>query len=605
MKKVILYDKKENKIVLDNFLEVDLYDFSNYAGAFHIDECKRIPKSLVNNKTILEWFTINKISCWWLICPAINRKFDEGIQFVDRLFSFIELNSPDLIEIRGVYDKLDLIKQVCKIKNIKLKYPLHKSWIFNTRKMMWRFARKVYVRYFLDSRYQKKLDIFTREKFFEPPSTNYAFVCSSETYRRTVVDEMGQNRREEFVTQPFLEILKKKGIEPFCCDTSILRNNSILNERIKSEFNWFPIEVFIKKRKNNTAKQNIRNLRQSVNQLSKLKFGKIFDYRNISLVDYMKPLFEDQFLEHHLPNYLDLFEKFLDFFSKFPPKEVIQLFEYGQIEKVILMAAKRNGIRTLAIQHGIIHDHHVDYMHQEIQSTKEPLGNPIADLTLTYGDFYKKVLTQSGNYPPEKVFVIGNPTFYNIEEIKKNLSRKKILKKFDLPDKKIILLPADYAFTKSITNPERIILDLLEKNFKKENEILLLVRPHPGDFFNQVYLDKLYPSKIFKCSKGSLLEDVYISDLVITNGSTVAIDAAFFKKPIIYFDLPNENQISDIPKHMINIKMAISSSREDLFQKIMSVLSGNEKNLEITKGIDDFLNDFFSTKTQINLEELI
>ena len=416
---------------------------------------------------------------------------------------------------------------------------------------------------------------------------------------------MGKNSREEILIQPFLEILKEKGIEPFCCDTSILRINSILQERIKSEFNWFPIEIFIKKRKNDTAKQNIRNLRQSINQLSKLEFGKIFDYRDISLTNYMKPLFEDQFLEHHLPNYLDLYEKFLDFFSKFPPKEIIQLFEYGQIEKVILMAAKKNGIRTLAIQHGIIHDHHIDYMHQEIQSTREPLGNPIADLTLTFGDFYRKTLIQSGNYPPEKVFVIENPAFYKIEEIKKNLSRMSILKKFDLPDKKIILLPTDYSFTKSITNPGRKILDLLEKNFKKENEILLLIRPHPGDFFNQDYLDELYPNKIFKCSKGSLLEDIYISDLIITNGSTVAIDAAFFGKPIIYFDLLNENNASNIQKYMISKKIAISPPREELFQKIMLVLSGNEKNLEIEKGIDDFLNDFFSNKTQKNLEELI
>ena len=328
---MILYDKKENKIVSDNFLEVDLNDLSNYEGIFHINECKRIPNSFVNNKTILEWFTVNNISCWWLVCVPINRQFNEAIQFVDSLFLFIELNSPDLIELHGVYDKLDLIKQVCKIKNVKLNYSLSRSWIFKRQKFAWRLARKMYVRYFLNSKYQKKIDVFTKEKKFESPSKNYAFVCASETYRKTIVDEMGKNSREEILIQPFLEILKEKGIEPFCCDTSILRINSILQERIKSEFNWFPIEIFIKKRKNDTAKQNIRNLRQSINQLSKLEFGKIFDYRDISLTNYMKPLFEDQFLEHHLPNYLDLYEKFLDFFSKFPPKEIIQLFEYGQI----------------------------------------------------------------------------------------------------------------------------------------------------------------------------------------------------------------------------------------------------------------------------------
>jgi len=578
LKTVALYDEKERKLVTDNYVEIDLYDLANYGSPIHIEECIKLPSSKVRNKTLLEWFTVDNIPCWWFVCPDIYRKFDEAALFVDQLLSFLEENSPDLIKLCGVYDKLDIIQQICNIKKIQLQV-LNPSFSLSSKfQFTKRLTKKLLHKKPTKSPAQKRLNIFSKTKTFKPP-TNYALINSVGEYRRTVINEKGETKREEFILQPILEKLKLNGIATLCFDTSFAKNINVLEERLQTNYNWIPIEFFIKKPQRESTKKSIHTLKKSINNLLETNFGNIFDYRNISLSKYMKPHFEAHLVETRLPMYLHLIDQLEEFFKNYPPKILIQLYEYGPRQKAILMAAKKANIQTIAIQHGIIHDHHYDYMHKEIQSETNHSGNPIPDLTLVFGEFYKKVLTLSGNYPEKKVSVIGNPTFYKIDEIKKQLSREKILEKYNLSDKKIILIPADYNFSKSRNNPGRIILNLLEKKLQDDKNLVGLVRPHPVNPFNQSYLDELYPSKIFKCSKGTLLEDILISDVLITNGSTVAIDAALFEKPIIFANVTNDNQARDIQKIMIEKNIAISCSREELVSELESVLKGNIKEL--------------------------
>ena len=86
--------------------------------------------------------------------------------------------------------------------------------------------------------------------------------------------------------------------------------------------------------------------------------------------------------------------------------------------KAFVVTGKKLGIKTIGIQHGNFLQSQSDYMMKNIRTDNNLIGNPISDLTLVFGDHYKKMLHQFGNYPLDKIHVTGNLTLYNLDKIK-------------------------------------------------------------------------------------------------------------------------------------------------------------------------------------------
>jgi len=605
MKIMVLYDKKKEKVISSDYVELDLNDLVNYWN-FRQDELLKIPNSQVKNKTILEWFTVNNISYWWFVYPPIYRRYNEGILFIDQLSDLIEKYSPDLIILRGIFEKINIIKDLCLKNKIKLKVSILRNLVFLSIRTSKNVGRKILLTRIQKNKIKNRMNLFTNKKILTELPSQYTVICSADTFRRSVSNENGRISREEFILQPILEEFHENNIPILCFDIGYSEKNlKILYERLKTGFNWVPADIFFYKPKSNTTKKTINILNKSIKKLIKSGFGDIFVYRGINLTNYMNQIFTRIMEEQNLPSYIHLMNSVNEVFILNPPRALIQIYEYGPIEKAFLLAAKKNGIRTVAMQHGIIHNHHPDYMHLEIQSENNPLGNPIPDLTLVFGEFYKKVLTQSGHYPKNKVRIMGNPTFYNLSKIKNSFNRTEILKKYHLPDKKIILIPVDYNFARSDANPGRITLNILHNGLKNYDELIVLVRPHPGKPFEQTQLDHIYPENKFHCSKGSLLEDLFISDLVLTTGSTVAIDASIFKKPVIFINILDEPYAPDIQKFMIQHSIATSCTQNDLISKVISTLNKEYTKMDTSKKQREFLESFFDYGKTHDLTKLI
>ena len=166
----------------------------------------------------------------------------------------------------------------------------------------------------------------------------------------------------------------------------------------------------------------------------------------------MKQDFEDLFLEPNLPTYIHLIESLQDYLQKIKPKAIIQVYETGTYAKVFEIVSKKLGIRSLAIQHGLIPTDFPEYICKEIKNENFPLGNYIPDKTLVYGSYYKKILTEVGQYPKEKVQVIGHPTYFDFEKTKNLLNKQEILKKNNFDNEKIILFPLSMRFFYSKVN---------------------------------------------------------------------------------------------------------------------------------------------------------
>ena len=108
----------------NNFLYVKEEDFQILAGAqsfgIPLEHLKKIEKSKIHSKTILEHFSYDDFSFWWFLHPTIYPKFKKAINFIERFQEFLDNENPSKIIISKNFENFDIIKQICFQKNIPL-----------------------------------------------------------------------------------------------------------------------------------------------------------------------------------------------------------------------------------------------------------------------------------------------------------------------------------------------------------------------------------------------------------------------------------------------------------------------------------------------------
>ena len=121
MTKLAFFEKKQNKKIEDNYVEVELGELESFGHFTQGKEYLEIPSKKIEGKTIFEWFEIDDFSAWWLISPTIHAKYKEAFLFIERFNNLIDKKSISSIELYGCLDKIELVKSICDTKKIPLK----------------------------------------------------------------------------------------------------------------------------------------------------------------------------------------------------------------------------------------------------------------------------------------------------------------------------------------------------------------------------------------------------------------------------------------------------------------------------------------------------
>ncbi len=598
---VILYDKKNEKIKNDLLIEIDSIELESFDNSSHAHKFSEIPSSKIKNKTILEWFELNNESMWWLVSPIIYPKYNEAALFVDRLQNLISKYKPEKIILKGLSDKKELLQQICKKNKITLNIK------FNVRSAIRNYfknkSKKFRFKKYTKIKHKNRLSCFNQD--FSLPKQKYILINAHQSYRRTFTDENKSKIRSEFLIQSVLDHYEKNSIFCFDLDYTLKGVTKILNERLQTLFPWAPIEVLLQNHYSKQVKTDLNFLEKNISDMSNLIEDKPFIYEDISLWPFVKSIFLEIFYEPYLPTFLQLMEKIDELFSLNPPKLIIQVYETGPYAKCFEFVAKRKEIKTIGIMHGIIYNGHPDYMHKEILQNNNPLGNPIPDKTLVYGEYFKQILSKNGHYPVENISIITNPSFSKIDEFLKSNNKEDLLKKFHFPDVKIILFPLTFRFDMSLENKEKFLLDMIFEKIKDNKDLLFLIRLRPGDTTTQLKINEIYPSDNFKLSNGSLLEDILISDIVVTTYSSVGIDSTFFEKPIIFVNISKTNPLSDIQKFMVEHDVAFLCEPEKLIENISSIDKGELWKIPESDKRKQFMEIMLNYKKNIEIIDIV
>lgn len=607
----IIYDKKSEKIITEDYMEIDLSDLESYKNFRHGIDFIKFPSQKVEGKTIMEWFAVNDISYWWFAAPILHPKYNDAVLFITRFLSFLEKKPIDKIKLNGLYDKVELIKQITKKKNIQLEISQdYKKYLAkNTIK---KIMKKKFHKNIFDKKIKKRNNIFHNTTKYQKPIKNSILITSPGIYRRQIFDyKTNKQKNDEFFIKPFLDLIDKHNIPEICFDLdyTLKGTTKSLKERLKSNHNWIPIEILLKEKKSKIVKDEISKLKKSINKLLKKDLDDYLVYEDISLTKYLNDSFQDLFLEPNLPTYIHLVNKLGEYLKEIHPKVIVQVYETGTYAKVFEIVGKKLGIKTIGIQHGLIPTDYPDYLFKEIRDEKNPLGNPIPDITLVFGEYYKKILTEIGRYPKDKIIIFGNSTYFNFEKIKQMLDKKTILKKNNLENKKIILFPLSMRFYYFGNSPDRILLDALFENLKDRDDVIVLIRPHPGDKFTQETLSKFYPSKNFIISKNSLFEDIFVADMVVILPiSSVSSEVPIFEKPLILVNIEKDKSIKSIDDAYLQL-VEHEVAKLIPISELSNTINKINKN-EVWKIVDSekrkkYLQNYFNYGNSIDLMELI
>jgi len=145
----------------------------------------------------------------------------------------------------------------------------------------------------------------------------------------------------------------------------------------------------------------------------------------------------------------------------------------------------------------------------------------------------------------------------------------------------------------------------LLNDFHDKPDYQIILKAHPRD--NLSLYEKIlskYDSKNIRIEKGSLLELITISSVVISTTSNAIIDSLCFRKPVVQIKFEN------LEIHMPHDKFGavISTTLKNLSLDIQKILSNNKERKDLEKKGEFFIKKCYNipeTNPKLVLDKII
>ena len=550
-----------------------------------IKELDKIHHKILQDKQFLEHFLYEDVSIWWMIYQSLIGNYKKIINFVHTFSEFLDENNPNVVEILNM-EKLEIIKKICKQKNIKYTYSKNSQLQFLLKQKSKNIIKKTRFEKITNKKIENRKNIFLKHTTNKINIKNKTIFAIPGIYRRQIFDtSLGTTHEGEYIQQSIINLLNAKDIVGMDLDYTFKGNPKILSNRLNDLFPWMPIEILIKTKQFSNKTKFLATYKKLI--LSK-NFQQFFNYNGIKLWDEIEPVFNEMMLSPHLPFYLDLIDSLSELFIKNPPKAFFLPYETGPIALCIIAACKKYNISTIGVQHGHIYEFNPMYCYANSLENRLKHGFFLPDHILLFGNSTKKLLLKN-YYPSEKLVIFGNPAFFGLENFLKTFDKKKNLDKFGINNnKKIILftsgkLQRKYYAHGKYDYDEQIWNDLIEK-FGNDENFFLILKPHPQEQDVTIYENTI---KKYNCNNAIITHDsiydlISLSDIVLSVFSTTMIDALCFQKPVIrvkfgvekspLFDSTNVIINSDLKSLSTNINSILLNSNQKIKNDIVEFI---------------------------------
>jgi hypothetical protein len=536
---------------------------------------------------------------------------DEYIHFIINFESMLDTIHPEEVDIRGFYDKVDLIQQICKKKNIRLIIPLASQIRILLESVKNSIGRGIII---------KRRELITVRKEAErirlAEAAKHVAVSdirkgcviylAHETYRRRIYDFETKSIHEgEYISQKILERIMKMGVDLLCIDVDHTFGGEFQSLRHRLSDNsqyWLPLEMVRIAANNKKLNESSIDIRQALKTLfSRKEFQETLNFSGLSLWKTLRLHLEFLLSESSLPQRIRDIDATKDLLLRLEPRSIFLLYERGPSAMTFIIAADELGIKTVGMQHGMIHKWHLDYTVSDIRTDNSILGAPVPTVTLIFGEFYKRLMTETFAYSADRVMVIGNPTYEGLH-MYTQLDRKAILARLGLDAEKRMLLIATSKSQKKYGRAEYdvIMVETLAKSFAHNKDIQVVIKLHPkedGMVYRQIIREN--NAENFVIIDHPIEELILICDVFLAVATTTMLEAVVLQKPVIIFQT-SENERRDLFS-LLQLGAAIRATNIDLEKTVLELLNNRDlvESLRL-KGLEFAKQHFNLPNNEIN-----
>jgi len=246
--------------------------------------------------------------------------------------------------------------------------------------------------------------------------------------------------------------------------------------------------------------------------------------------------FTIRFYLDHLVNYVKLGSSVVAFleevFREFRPDVVVIVPERTILGRAAIALAKLNHVPSLSF-------YQLVRVHAWFEDT-------YADLIALYGSHGCDAMIKNG-FSPDRLVMVGNPRYDDWLKADSHADRETVCGKLQIPqDRKIITIASHLAWEGTRTWVEAVVRTFAEH--WQEGKYALILKPHPGDLVEDysTILNAIKPSEVYLADREFDIRTlVNASDVLMTDVSTVGVEAIVLGKPMICLNL------TGTPQHLL------------------------------------------------------
>jgi len=504
---------------------------------------KTWPKiKIIGDKNFKEFMTYGNTSLWWFTefwFWNAHSFYDNSI--LDIFYSIeaaeriLDKEKPDMVMAPCDGLLCSMVSLVAKSRGIETFFVPTK----NFRKELAKKIRPVLVKYFKTVKeFLRKIP--NQKLLHKTPGRIKILMFTHPIYRQAIIDvKTGKQIKEDSILGPVIRELGDCDVilvdtDPF----GVLRLGFTLNSP-----GYKHIETYI----NKTIEKKI----SSEDKLFKKKWkliepllNKALIYRNIELM----PFLEQKFLEMFRRKFTDAV-KYIEIAKEAvrieKPNVLVIVDECGLYGKAAIFAGKQAKIPTIAIQHGLIGESSIEFLHTAEELSGDPSLSPnsIPDKTFVSGKNYNDILIRFG-YPKGSAVTTGQPKYDILANAEKIFDKKKIRDMFGLKPEDKLLVFASQPWSNEINE---VLLRSLFRSVKKIPEARLVIKLHPNEYNSSLHekIAKEIGIDVSIIKDINIFELLYACDALITISSGAALDAMILNKPVIIANLMG--RLDDVP----------------------------------------------------------
>lgn len=522
------------------------------------------------------WYLMNYVFEWGAISVEDAPYFGEVLYWIDVSENIIKKLKPDIIDIR--------------LDNKLVKELMRRTFENNKIKML-------------------------NAKEYSPKEQNYQkdyYLLKARIILRSMLrKKIGDDRVKSDVmlvsTDQFMNVDNKKDylwgaiVEEF--NRNKISNEIMVYDRLWAYHSWR--NIISKVKKNDETKSfigqyynkqvfsemsKVRNfLKEEGNKiLKKEEFKETFRYKNVYFFDLISNRFRFVFnaLSYEIGDCLAITKAIIE---RRKPKMIFIDHEDNFYGKGFMINSKKLKVKTASLQYELVYPGCIaTHVKEDNNNKKLESWRPLPEIKFVGGDYIRRTLKDICNYPTDEIIrVVGQPRYdeyFRYARKITNLEKNRIKKELGLPNNKKIITYASSGAVNEKGSFEHI-LDFMRNNEK----FILFVKIHPHSSVKEFEdnFDVKHDNIILR-RDANLKELLPVTDVLVTRGSTVAMEAMIFEKPVV---LINVEINSAVPYEEYGAALSVRKP-EELGQKISQVFDNKEIQDFLKEGRKRFLQEY-------------